>query len=111
MSTETIDRLKKFLAEGKDWETLRISTIPGVAVTKIPKSRNRPARLGLAVNPIDPETERHVKRKAVYVLSSKEWSLFLELFKNQKADDLIHIIEDINQGGEQREEEEEYLEF
>lgn len=111
MSSKTIDRLKKFLAEGKDWETLRISTIPGVAVTIIPKSRSRPARLGLAVNPINPDTEKPIKRKAVYILSSKEWDLFFDLFKNQKADDLIHIIEDINQGREQRQPEEEYLDF
>lgn len=111
MSTEIIGRLKKLLAEGKDWKTLRISTIPGAAVTKIPKSRNRPARLSLAVNPIDPETEKPIKRKAVYVLSPKEWGLFLELFQNQKADDLLQIIEDINQGKDQGEKEEEYLEF
>ena len=95
MSSETINKLKKLLETGKDWGELK-TPVPGVVVVKLPGRRGGPGRLAIALNPLDPETKKPLKRKSLYLLSHSDYEAFLSLFENPKTETLFSIIDQIN---------------
>ena len=52
MTKEANERLKQFLAEGRNWER-KATNIPGAFLFRLPASKGRPASLAIEINPVD----------------------------------------------------------
>ncbi len=113
MRSETINKLKKLLETGKDWAELK-TPVPGVVVVKLPGRRGSIGRLAIALNPLDPETKKPLKRKSLYLLSTSDYEAFLNLFENPKTETLFAMIDQVNAEATEKakeEEDEEILEL
>ena len=53
--------LTSFREIGKDWEMMKIGSIEGVFLQKIPATTNVPPKLALVINPMNPETKKQVQ--------------------------------------------------
>lgn len=83
--------LRTFLENGDDWER-KNTTVPGVSLIKLPKTRNRSASLALELNPIG-ESGLPIKRKGVMIMSSHELEAFRRLFENPKVASVLDAID------------------
>ena len=95
MSSNIEEKLQKFLETAKDWSEFKTS-IAGVSIVKMPGGKTRPPKLAITINPINPETNKPIKRKALYLTSKKEYELFLDVLENSKTEMLFSTIEEIN---------------
>lgn len=90
---EIHETLVKFLENGEDWERKQTS-VPGLSIIKMPKTRTRPASLALDLNPIG-ENGLPMKRKGLMVMSTAELSALRSLITNEKVDQLFAAITEI----------------
>ena len=90
---ELTDSLRTLLDHGEDWER-KTTTVPGVTLIKLPKTRNRPASLALELNPIG-ENGMPIKRKGLMIMSARELDSFRRLFENPKVASVLDAIDDL----------------
>lgn len=90
---EISETLRSFLERGEDWERKNTS-VPGVYLIKLPRTRNRPASLALELNPIG-ESGLPIKRKGLMVMSSRELEAFRRLFENPKVASVLDAIDEL----------------
>lgn len=90
---EITETLRGFLESGDDWER-KPTSVPGVFLIKLPKTRTRPASLALELNPIG-EGGLPIKRKGVMIMSTHEHEAFRHLFENPKIGSVLAAIEDL----------------
>lgn len=90
---ELTDSLRTLLDHGEDWER-KNTTVPGLSLIKLPKTRNRPASLALELNPIG-ENGMPIKRKGLMIMSTRELEAFRRLFENPKVASVLDAIEDL----------------
>lgn len=87
---EIVDTLRTFLENGDDWERKQTS-VAGLSIIKLPKTRTRPASLALELNPVN-EQGLPMKRKGVMVMSTAELEALRSLITNEKIDSLFESI-------------------
>ena len=92
MSTNLVERLKKYGKDMSDWERMRTS-VAGVSIVKLP-SKGDDLTFGLELLPVN-EDGVPVKKKGLFVTSIDQWEAFKELFNSPKALDLISTISEL----------------
>jgi hypothetical protein len=90
---EITDSLRAFLENGEDWER-KNTTVPGVSLIRLPKTRNRPASLALELNPIG-DAGLPIKRKGLMIMGAHELEAFRKLFENPKVASVLDAIDDL----------------
>ncbi|HOT95410.1 MAG TPA: hypothetical protein PK089_09525 [Methanoregulaceae archaeon] len=90
---EITDTLRSFLESGEDWER-KPTSVPGVFLIKLPKTRTRPASLALELNPIG-EGGLPIKRKGIMIMNSHEHEAFRTLLENPKIGTVLAAIEQL----------------
>lgn len=90
---EIHETLLTFLENGEDWERKQTS-VPGLSIIKLPKTRTRPASLALDLNPIG-ENGLPMKRKGLMVMSTAELAALRSLITNEKIDQLFAAITEV----------------
>ncbi|NLX49877.1 MAG: hypothetical protein GXY82_08425 [Methanospirillum sp.] len=90
---EISESLRRLLEQGEDWER-KNTTVPGVFLVKLPRTRNRPASLAIELNPIG-ENGLPLKRKGVMIMSGQELLAFRRLFENPKVSAVMDSIDDL----------------
>jgi hypothetical protein len=90
---EISESLRAFLETGEDWER-KNTTVPGVYLIKLPRTRNRPASLALELNPIG-ESGLPIKRKGLMIMSGHELEAFRRLMENPKVASVLDAIDDM----------------
>ncbi|NPD87244.1 MAG: hypothetical protein HGN29_00880 [Asgard group archaeon] len=92
MSTNLVERLKKYGKDMSDWERMRTS-VTGVSIVKLP-SKSEDLNFGLELLPVK-EDGIPVKKKGLFITSTDQWEAFKELFNSSKAFDLITTISEL----------------
>jgi len=92
MSTNLIERLKKYGKDMNDWERMRTS-VAGVSIVKLP-SKGDDLNFGLELLPVK-EDGIPVKKKGLFITSIEQWEAFKDLFNSPKALDLISTITEL----------------
>lgn len=87
------ESLKAFLASGGEWERKNTS-VPGVAIIKLPMTRNRVASLGIEINPLG-KNGIPMKKRGLLILRAEEVLAFREIFGSEKLLTLIQAIESV----------------
>lgn len=90
---EIHETLLTFLENGEDWERKQTS-VPGLSIIKLPKTRTRPASLALDLNPIG-ENGLPMKRKGLMVMSTAELAALRSLITDEKIDQLFAAITEV----------------
>lgn len=90
---EITETLRGFLESGDDWER-KPTSVPGVFLIKLPKTRTRPASLALELNPIG-EGGLPIKRKGVMIMNMHEHEAFRALLENPKIETVLAAIEEL----------------
>ncbi len=103
------EKLKKFAEEGKDWERKK-TTLDGVFLLKLPKTKNRSPSVAVELNPVD-DRGNPTKKRGMMIRNSQELSFYTEILNNQKVETLIKAIEDSFEEKEEKEEKEEVFEI
>jgi hypothetical protein len=93
---ELSDTLRAFLEQGEDWERKNTS-VKGVTILKLPRTKTRPASLAIEINPVS-EKGTPMKKKGVMIMGLAELAAFQQIFNNEKIRGLIMAIEDIAPG-------------
>lgn len=87
------DNLKSFLETGDDWERKETS-VPGVSLIRLPRTKTRPASLAVEINPVN-EKGAGIKKKGIMIMGLAELKAFQEVFSNEKLSVLLSAIEDV----------------
>jgi len=90
---ELTETLKTFIEEGQDWERKQTS-VKGVAIIRLPATKNRPASLAIDINPVG-ENGLPMKKKGIMIMNAAELKAFRATFSNEKVDGLIKALEDV----------------
>jgi hypothetical protein len=90
------EKLEEFLETGKDWAKVKTS-VPGVFVMKMPGSKNREPSLSVEVNPVD-ASGSPTKRRGLIIRSVDELLEFKDILGNEKVENLLEMLEDVNPG-------------
>ena len=90
---ELAESLKEFVESGQDWERKETS-VKGVAIIRLPQNKNMPASLAIDINPLK-ENGLPMKKKSIMIRDAAELHAFREVFKNEKLDNLINVLEDV----------------
>ena len=90
------EKLEEFLETGKDWAKVK-TTVPGVFVMKMPGSKNREPSLSVEVNPVD-ASGSPTKRRGLIIRSVDELLEFRNILGNEKVENLLEMLEDVNPG-------------
>jgi hypothetical protein len=90
---EITESLKAFMETGEDWERKNTS-VKGVSIIRLPKTKNRPASLAIDINPVN-EKGAPLKKKGIMIMSRAELLAFKAVFTNEKVDALLKTIEDV----------------
>jgi hypothetical protein len=90
---ELTDQLKTFIEEGQDWER-KATTVKGVSIIRLPKTKNRSASLAIDINPVN-EHGIPMKKKGIMLMNAAELAAFRSAFNNAKVDNLIKALEDV----------------
>ncbi|MEN6610349.1 MAG: hypothetical protein ABFC24_05865 [Methanoregulaceae archaeon] len=93
---EITDSLKAFMETGEDWERKNTS-LKGVSIIRLPKTKTRPASLAIDINPVN-ERGLPIKKKGMMIMSREELLAFREVFSNEKVDVLLKSIEEVIPG-------------
>ncbi|RLI09249.1 hypothetical protein DRO42_04730 [Candidatus Bathyarchaeota archaeon] len=88
------EKLSDFLENGKDWGKLK-TTVPGVFVLKLPPYKSSPGRLAVEINPVD-ASGNPTKRRGLIIRSIEECRTFRELLGNEKVENLLEMLEEVN---------------
>lgn len=91
---ELENRLVKFLEDAGEWEALPVEKFPGVSIVKMPKTKNRPSKLSLVINPV--KDGKPIKRKGLFVTSAEMFLEFAEVLQNDSVYNLMKSVDDIN---------------
>jgi hypothetical protein len=91
---ELVESLKEFIKEGQDWERKNTS-VKGVAIIRLPQNKNRAPSLAIDINPLG-ENGLPMKKKGIMIMNAAELHAFRELFKNEKLDNLITVLEEVS---------------
>ena len=91
-----METLKSFLETAHDWEEMPLKNVPGVFAVKIPATKQRPALLGIKVNPMSNKDGRPMKKKGLYLTSKAMLDSFAEKLNDQRTCEAVEIIEEIN---------------
>jgi len=90
---ELTEQLKTFIEEGKDWER-KPTSVKGVTIIRLPKTKNRSASLAIDINPLN-DQGLPMKKKGIMLMNSMELKAFRATFNNEKVDNLIKALEDV----------------
>jgi hypothetical protein len=90
---ELTEQLKTFIEEGQDWER-KATSVKGVSIIRLPKTKNRSASLAIDINPIN-EHNVPMKKKGIMIMNATELAAFRATFNNEKVDNLIKALEDV----------------
>ncbi|MGD1004748.1 MAG: hypothetical protein ABR887_04940 [Methanoregulaceae archaeon] len=90
---ELTEQLKTFIEDGQDWER-KATTVKGVSIIRLPKTKNRSASLAIDINPIN-EHGAPMKKKGIMIMNSAELAAFRATFNNEKVDNLVKALEDV----------------
>jgi len=90
---EITDSLKAFMETGEDWERKNTS-VKGVSIIRLPKTKTRPASLAIDINPVN-ERGLPMKKKGMMIMSKAELLAFREVFANEKVETLLKTIEEV----------------
>ncbi len=90
---ELTDSLKALMETGEDWERKNTS-LKGVSIIRLPKTKTRPASLAIDINPVT-EKGTPMKKKGIMIMSRAELLAFKEVFNSEKVDILLRTIEEI----------------
>lgn len=88
------EKLSEFLETGKDWGKVK-TTVPGVFVMKMPRTKNKEPSLSVEVNPVD-VGGNPTKRRGLIIRSIEELLDFKEILNNEKLENLLEMLEDVN---------------
>ena len=88
------NKLAELLEKGKDWEKVK-TTIPGVFVLRMPGTKSREPSLSVEINPVDVGGSP-TKRRGLIIKNILELEEFKELINNDKVEDLLEMLEDVN---------------
>ena len=87
------ETLRSFIENGEDWER-KGTSLRGVSIIRLPKTKNRPASLAIEINPLD-ESGRPMKKKGIMLMAAEEMVAFREIFNNKKLDTLLSAMESV----------------
>lgn len=90
---ELTDQLKTFIDEGQDWER-KATSVKGVTIIRLPKTKNRAPSLAIDINPINDQGVP-MKKKGIMLMNSAELAAFRSAFNNEKVDTLIKALEEV----------------
>jgi hypothetical protein len=90
---DVTETLRVFLETGEDWER-KGTSLKGVSIIRLPKTKNRPASLAVEVNPLD-ENGRPMKKKGIMLMGSDEIAAFKDVFTNNKLENLVSAMESV----------------
>lgn len=110
MTVDKVEKgLKSFLETGEDWAR-KPTSVPGVFVVKFPKSKSRPATLGVEFNPVD-SSGKPSKRKGLLVRSFKDFEDYRKIINDERVSSLFKGLEALVGIQERHHEEEGVLEL
>jgi len=90
---ELSKQLRTFIDEGQDWER-KPTSVKGVSIIRLPKTKNRPASLAIDINPIN-EHGVPMKKKGIMLMNAVELAAFRAAFNNERVDNLIKALEEV----------------
>jgi hypothetical protein len=90
---ELTEQLKHFIDEGQDWER-KPTTVRGVSIIRLPKTKNRAPSLAIDINPVN-EHGVPMKKKGIMIMNSAELAAFRAAFSNERVDNLVKALEDV----------------
>nr|WP_320162675.1 hypothetical protein [uncultured Methanoregula sp.] len=90
---ELTKTLKEFIEDGQDWER-KPTSVKGVALIRLPATKNRAASLAIDINPVG-ENGLPMKKKGIMIMNSAELAAFRATFNNEKVDSLIAALEEV----------------
>jgi hypothetical protein len=90
---EITDQLRTFMEEGQDWER-KATSVKGVTIIRLPKTKNRAASLAIDFNPVN-EQGVPMKKKGIMIMNAAELAGFRAAFNNEKVDTLIKALEEV----------------
>jgi hypothetical protein len=88
------NQLKELYDEGGKWARLA-TNISGLNIVRMPRHKNRPARLALEINPIIPSVGRPQK-KSLFITTEEQLTEYMRIFKSDIIEQIIESIEEIN---------------
>lgn len=88
--------LKTILDKGEDWATYATS-VAGVYVQKLPKTKRLPARLSVNLNPVG-SNGMPTKKRGYTIRSMPELVAIREVATNPKIDTLLEMVTKANGG-------------
>ena len=103
------EKLEEFLETGKDWAKVKTS-VPGVFVMKMPGSKNREPSLSVEINPVD-ASGSPTKRRGLIIRSVDELLEFKDILGNEKVENLLEMLEDVNPGTPESKQSKEVIEI
>ena len=90
---DVTETLRTFLESGEDWER-KGTSLRGVSIIKLPRTKNRPASLAIEINPLD-DMGRPMKKKGIMVMGPEEMDAFRAVFNNKKLETLVSAMESV----------------
>lgn len=90
---ELAETLRTFIEEGQDWERKHTS-VKGVSIIRLPKTKNRAPSLAIDINPIG-DNGLPMKKKGIMIMNSAEIAAFRGAFNNEKIDSLVAALEEV----------------
>lgn len=90
------DKLAELLKKGKDWEKVK-TNVPGVFVMRMPGTKSREPSLSVELNPVD-ASGSPTKRRGLIVMNVMEFMEFKDLVNNEKVEELLERLENVNPG-------------
>lgn len=88
------EQLKELLEAGGKWARLA-TNVEGLNVVRLPRLKNRPARLALEINPIIPSAKKPVK-KSLFLTTEEQVGEYAKIFETDIIKEIITYIEEIN---------------
>lgn len=88
------DQLRELYDDGGKWTRLA-TNITGLNIVRMPRLKNRPARLAIEVNPIIPSVGRPQK-KSLFITTEEQLNEYMKIFKSDIITQIITTIEEIN---------------
>ncbi len=90
---EITEQLRTFIDEGQDWER-KATSVKGVNLIRLPKTKNRPASLAIDINPVN-DHGVPMKKKGIMIMNAAELAAFRVTMNNEKIDTLIKALEEV----------------
>ncbi|MDH5403663.1 MAG: hypothetical protein OEZ01_06040 [Candidatus Heimdallarchaeota archaeon] len=95
MTEEKImNQLRELLDSGDKWARLE-TDVPGLHIVRMPRLKNRPARLSVEVNPSIPSVGKPQK-KSLFITTEEQFIEYNRVFSSETIKNVISYIEKIN---------------